>query len=184
MLSEVGPHWFRLTWMNTKNKPDMTQSSWWKGVRGEWYVIAQGGLFLLVVFGPRTWHGLPGWSVPSMWFGSVTGSISLILGGVLSTMGSLKLGANLTALPYPKDGSILIEVGPYRWVRHPIYGGVILAAFGWGLWVHSWLTLGYALILLIFLDIKSRREEQWLRDIFPDYINYQKRVRKLIPFIY
>jgi hypothetical protein len=37
----------------------MSQSSWWKGSRGEWYVVAQIALFALVMFGPRTWAGWP-----------------------------------------------------------------------------------------------------------------------------
>lgn len=170
--------------MREINKYRQSQSPWWKGARGEWYVAVQGGLFLLVVLGPRTWPGLPDWPVSYTWLGSVAGGILLLLGGTLSMAGVLRLGTNLTPLPFPKDNATLVDSGPYRWVRHPIYGGVILMAFGWGLWVHGWLTLCYAFLLFIFLDIKSRREERWLRDKFPRYAAYQKRVRKLIPFIY
>jgi len=106
------------------------------------------------------------------------------MGGLLAVAGIFGLGANLTALPYPKDEATLVETGPYRLVRHPIYSGVILMAFGWALWVHGWLTIGYAIILFVFFDVKSRREEQWLKGKFPDYAAYQKRVRKLIPFVY
>jgi protein-S-isoprenylcysteine O-methyltransferase Ste14 len=42
----------------------------------------------------------------------------------------------------------------------------------------------YVLIIAIFFDIKSRKEEQWLVDRFPAYTDYQGRVRKLIPWIY
>ena len=38
--------------------------------------------------------------------------------------------------------------------------------------------------LAMFFDIKSRREEVWLAEHFPEYAAYQRRVRKLIPFIY
>ena len=37
----------------------------------------------------------------------------------------------------------------------------------------------YAMLLFIFFDIKSRREERWLARKFPDYAGYQQRVRKL-----
>jgi protein-S-isoprenylcysteine O-methyltransferase Ste14 len=40
------------------------------------------------------------------------------------------------------------------------------------------------LIVLVFFDIKSRREERWLKAKYPGYGAYQKSVRKLIPFIY
>jgi protein-S-isoprenylcysteine O-methyltransferase Ste14 len=48
----------------------------------------------------------------------------------------------------------------------------------------GWLTIGYAIILLVFFDIKSRREERWLSEKFSGYAAYQKRVRKLIPLLY
>jgi len=69
-------------------------------------------------------------------------------------------------------------------VRHPIYSGIILGSFGWGLLNNSLLTLLLALILFIFFDIKSRREEQWLSEKYVNYSTYQARVRKLIPLIY
>jgi protein-S-isoprenylcysteine O-methyltransferase Ste14 len=65
-----------------------------------------------------------------------------------------------------------------------MYGGAILMALGWAFLVHGWLTISYALILLAFFDVKARREEQWLKEKFSGYVAYQKRVRKLIPFIY
>ena len=106
------------------------------------------------------------------------------LGFLLAMAGVLGLGSNLTAVPYPKDNATLVETGPFYIVRHPIYCGLILMAFGWGLWVHGWLTIGYAALLFIFFDIKSRREEQWLTEKYSGYGAYQKRVRKLIPFVY
>lgn len=108
----------------------------------------------------------------------------MALGGLLAGAGMFRLGANLTALPHPKDDAVMVETGPYRLVRHPIYSGGILAALGWGLWVHGWLTLGYSLLLFLFFDLKSRREERWLSDQFPGYAAYRQRVRKLVPFFY
>ncbi len=78
----------------------------------------------------------------------------------------------------------MVEHGAYRWVRHPIYSGLILGALGLALLRGGILSLLYALILFIFFDIKSRKEESWLREKYVDYADYQQRVRKLIPFIY
>ncbi len=164
--------------MSTSNSP------WWQGRRGEWYVVIQVVLFGLVVLGPRSWPGLVAWTSPFAELGLVAGVLLALLGGLLSLSGVLRLGSNLTAVPYPKDQATLVETGPYKIVRHPIYSGLILMAFGWALWIHGWLTLVYAAILLAFFDVKSRREERWLNDKFSDYAAYQKRVRKLVPFIY
>ncbi len=162
----------------------ISKTPWWKGPRGEWYVIIQIMLFGVVIFGPRTLAGLPVWTYPFTVIGSIIGGIFIITGGLLITTGIFKLGINLTAVPYPKEGAVLVETGPYRFVRHPLYAGAVLMAFGWALWAHGWLTIVYALILFIFFDIKSRREEIWLKEKFTGYANYQKRVYKLIPFIY
>lgn len=157
---------------------------WWKGARGEWYVVAQVGLFALVVFGPPTLPGLPEWSPAAALIGSVVGLALMLAGAVLSVAGLLRLGPNLTPLPYPKDGSELVQAGAYAIVRHPIYGGLLIAAFGLGLVRHGWLTLVWALVLFAFFDVKSRIEERWLAEKFADYPAYQARVKKLIPWVY
>ena len=162
----------------------LAAKSWWKGSRGEWYVVIQALLLLLLVFGPRTWQGLPQWSAPYAGLGSVTGIILLFAGLMLAAAGALNLGRNLTPLPRPKEHATLVVTGAYRLVRHPIYSGIIFMAFGWALWLHGWLTLWYALLLFAFFDIKSRREERWLEEKFPEYTAYRRRVRKLIPFVY
>ncbi len=156
----------------------MERTAWWKGTRGEWYVVIQFALCGLVAFGPRTW------TFTRTTLESIVGAVLLLGGGFLFVTGALHLGANFAAVPYPKDQATLIETGPFQFVRHPMYSGAIFMAFGWALWVHSWLTLGYAMVLFVFFDIKSRREEQWLKAKFPGYAAFQTRVRKLIPLIY
>ena len=158
-----------------------SQNPWWKGKHGEWFVVAQAGLFFMAVLGPLSWWG---WSFPASKLASVVGSVFLLSGSLLFISGILRLGANLSALPYPKPESTLIVTGPYRIVRHPMYSGAILIAFGWGLLIHSWLAIGTALVLFVFFDFKSRREEAWLKEKFPGYVTYQQRVRKLVPLIY
>jgi protein-S-isoprenylcysteine O-methyltransferase Ste14 len=166
---------------------EMKQTSpapWWRGRRGEWYVVAQVALIALVLFGPRSLAGWPAWQAPFTWLAWAAGGFSLLAGAWLFASAVLRLGSNLAAVPFPKDGGSLVETGPYRLVRHPIYCGIVAMAFGWALLVHGWLTILYALAMLAFFDIKSRREERWLAERYPGYAAYRKRVRKLIPFIY
>ncbi|WP_420643287.1 methyltransferase family protein [Candidatus Leptofilum sp.] len=162
----------------------MNKQPWWKGPNGEWYVVIQFILFGLVAFAPASLPGQAAWS--GLWH-----SLSLIAGfaligvsGVLVFFGLFSLGSNLTAVPRPKDNAHMVEHGAYRVVRHPIYSGIILGAFGLGLLRGGWLALLYALVLFLFFDIKSRREEKWLHEKYDGYADYQQRVRKLIPFIY
>lgn len=157
---------------------------WWKGARGEWFVVAQVVLIGLVFLGPRTVGGQSAWTFPFPQACTVVGAVLMAVGSVLFFAGIVCLDRGLTPLPYPKEGTKLIEKGPYALVRHPIYSGGLVICLGWALYVQGWLTLGYVLVLFVFLDVKARREEKWLLERFPVYTNYQQRVRKLIPFIY
>ena len=162
----------------------VTQPPWWRGTRGEWYVVAQVVLIAVVFLAPRTLSGLPAWPAPLARIGMFAGSALILAGSSLFLAGLLRLGPSLTPLPYPKPNATLVQTGPYRFVRHPIYAGGIALAYGWALVVQGWLTLVYATLLLVFLDVKSAREERWLAARFPGYPDYQRRVRKLIPFIH
>ncbi len=162
-----------------------SQSPWWKGKHGEWYVIGQLALMALVFFGPRTLPGWPVWPSTYARAASVVGAVLMAIGALLLAAGMFSLGSrSLTPMPYPREGAVLVQTGPYRFVRHPIYSGGILIALGWALLVNGWLTIGYAVLLFVFFDIKSRREEHWLKDKFPGYAAYQRRACKLIPFLY
>jgi protein-S-isoprenylcysteine O-methyltransferase Ste14 len=162
----------------------VSQPAWWKNTRGEWYVIVQSLLFVLIAVGP-------GWldvqiDLSGPWR-AVTVVVGLMAGGaglLLATAGLLWLGGNLSVFPHPKAGATLVQTGAYRVVRHPIYSGLIIGAVGWALIHLSLLTLIYAGLLFIFFDVKSRREERWLNRTFPEYAGYKTRVRKLIPFVY
>jgi len=157
---------------------------WWRGARGEWYVVAQIALILVVFLGPRTVPGLPVWPAPLAGMSVVAGAVIALAGFGLLLAGLFRLGPNLTPLPYPTSRATLIRTGPYRLVRHPMYAGGIALAFGWALFVRGWLTLAFATVLFLFLEVKATREERWLVDRFPDYPDYQRRVRKLVPFIH
>jgi protein-S-isoprenylcysteine O-methyltransferase Ste14 len=157
---------------------------WWKGARGEWLVVGQVALIGLVFFGPRTVFGQPTWSFPFAAACPIAGILLMVAGGVLLLAGLVKLGPGLTPLPYPKEGAWLVETWPFALVRHPMYSGGVVLALGWALCVRSWLTVGYVVVLFLFLDRKSTREERWLAEKYPTYGDYQRRVRKLIPFLY
>lgn len=167
--------------------PDLASADgkpWWKGARGEWLVVVQVVLIGLVFLGPRTFAGQPAWPFPFPHACLILGWGLMVAGGLLLVAGLLRLGPALTPLPYPREGGRLVQTGPYRLVRHPMYSGGLVAALGWALVVQGWLTLGYVVAVFAFLDVKSRREEKWLVEKFPDYPAYRRRVRKLIPFVY
>jgi protein-S-isoprenylcysteine O-methyltransferase Ste14 len=156
------------------------------GTRGEWYVVFQFILLAMIVLAPLApWRLLP--VTEGLWLRAmqVVGLLLLLAGVGVANAGLISLGwRNLTALPYPRPGAELVVSGAYRWVRHPIYSGVILGAIGWSLMVNNILALALTAVLIFFLDLKSRQEEVWLRQRYPAYADYQERVPKLIPWLY
>ena len=94
------------------------------------------------------------------------------------------LGRSFTPFPRPVEGGIQAMHGPYRWVRHPIYSGIVLSAASWALAWQSWTGAALAAVLLVFFDLKARGEERWLAGAYPGYAEYKRRTRKLVPFLY
>jgi protein-S-isoprenylcysteine O-methyltransferase Ste14 len=138
----------------------------------------------MIVLAPRTLPSLPAWSRHWQLTGCIGGGLLMVCGTLLALAGVFNLGRNLTPFICPKGAAVLLEQGAYRFVRHPIYSGILQLAIGWALFVNGWLTLLYTAILFMVFDRKLRREEELLRRTFPGYTAYAGRVRRLIPFIY
>ena len=60
----------------------------------------------------------------------------------------------------------------------------MISAAGWAIAWHSIAGALLAITLLVFFDMKARREERWLEAAYPDYAQYRGRTRKLVPFLY
>ena len=159
----------------------MSASSWLHNRRGEWYVVIQAALFVLIIFGPRLDASASGVYLS---FVTIIGGLLCLVGMSFIVLGFAALGRNLSPFPKPRDDSNLVESGIFSVVRHPIYSGVTLCAFGWGLVWSSIVAIVAALVLLLFFDIKARREERWLEAKFGGYAAYKARVKKLVPYLY
>jgi protein-S-isoprenylcysteine O-methyltransferase Ste14 len=111
--------------------------------------------------------------------------VALFLGGfVIVLLGIVQLGPSLRALPRPKRSATLVESGIYGVIRNPIYAGLIALAFGAALFRATLVGLFLSAVLAVFLDLKARREEAWLREQFPQYEAYARRVRRFVPGLY
>lgn len=154
------------------------------GPRGEGWVVLQVVCLVLVAAGASLAPGFPAGGNPGAigLLGDllIVGGLGLIGWGVLS----LRAARALTALPYPRGDSSLVETGAYRLVRHPIYGGLIVAAFGASVARESIAALVATIALAIVLDVKRRREEGWLLERYTGYAAYRARTRALVPFLY
>jgi protein-S-isoprenylcysteine O-methyltransferase Ste14 len=83
-----------------------------------------------------------------------------------------------------KQGHELIQAGPYRFMRHPIYTGILLMYLGSAIDIgrlRGWLGLA---IMFIAFWIKLKQEEALMLRHFPnEYPAYRKQVKALIPFV-
>jgi len=125
----------------------------------------------------------PAWDGAVRTATSIGGGLLVAAGLALAARGTRDLRGALTPFPHPRADAELVETGVYRLVRHPIYGGLVVVAAGWGLLTASPAALVGAGLLLAFFELKSRREEAWLERRFAGYSAYRARTRRLIPWI-
>ena len=152
------------------------------GKHGQGWVTGQ--FLLIAAVGVAGVIDRPDWNGTALIVGQVLGASLTMLGIVIGIIGVRDLGNSLTTLPYPKADSHLVQSGIYGHVRHPLYLGLILGALGWSLFAASTLALAFTVALAVFLDLKSRREEAWLRERYPVYVHYARRVKRFVPGIY
>ena len=95
-------------------------------------------------------------------------------GAGLAVAASRSLGRALTPYPEPRGGE-LVERGPYRFVRHPIYAGGLLFCVGFSLFA-SVPALALTGVLAVVWWLKSSAEERRLEQQYPGYADYRRRV--------
>lgn len=148
------------------------------GGRGVGWVVGQ--FFLIAVWALVLWATAGSLSV---WH-TALGILLAAAAAVQAVWAARALGGNLTALPQPRAGGTLVAHGPYRLVRHPIYGGLVLGMTGLGLAAGSVPAAVLGVAMAIFFRLKSAEEERNLVLLHPDYEDYRRRVRKrLLPFL-
>lgn len=98
----------------------------WKGTRGEWWVVGQALLMAAVLLAPAAWQ----WSAPSHAVWVVLGVLLVVAGLGLGAVAMRDLGKSLSTFPKPRRRAVLVETGVYAHTRHPMYGGLIIAAAG------------------------------------------------------
>jgi protein-S-isoprenylcysteine O-methyltransferase Ste14 len=111
----------------------------------------------------------------------IDGAVLIAVGGFVGIAGALALKSNRTPFPKPREGSRLIQHGIYAKVRHPLYTSLMLLAVGWACVWQSLVGLLFSVCFAGFLRAKAAREERWLREQFPEYAEYERRVRRFMP---
>jgi protein-S-isoprenylcysteine O-methyltransferase Ste14 len=120
--------------------------------------------------------------VPDAYWPALLGVLLTVAGVLFACWARHILGSNWSSEVQLKQDHELIERGPYRLVRHPIYTGILLGLLGTALLLGEWRALlGFAIMFVSFWR-KLRLEETWLSEYFgPKYGEYMQRVKALIP---
>ena len=134
-------------------------------------------LLLAVIIGvplPRFGEDFPDWVVG-------VGSVLVWVGLVILALSIFKLGGSLTASPIPKNDSQLKTDGLYKWMRHPIYTGLIATSLGLAIEAESLLSILVALVLIALLSYKAKWEETFLLERYPEYRTYMSKTGRFVP---
>src|SRR3954471_24496662 len=80
----------------------------------------------------------------------------------------------------------LVERGPFRWVRHPSYTGVLVAFMGWAMTLGNWVAMALVLVPIFVAFVRRMKvEEDALRGALGEkYVAYMRTTKRLIPGIY
>ena len=131
------------------------------------------------------WFGYEGIGLIADW-AYYLGLLLSVLGNAVYFSGYHTLGQNFSLEVVIYQGHQLVERGPYRFIRHPMYTALILASVGMGLMAQSWIAvIVIAVVDAIAIWYRVRVEEKALIAEFGEqYLSYSKRVKRLIPFIF
>ncbi|HEX7535701.1 MAG TPA: isoprenylcysteine carboxylmethyltransferase family protein [Dermatophilaceae bacterium] len=119
------------------------------------------------------------WPVPAAL--TTTCSVATVVGLVVMVIGATGLGRGLTATPLPNAHARLRTGGLYRYVRHPIYSGLLLTMASITVASGSALRLLTLGVLVLLLTVKARWEEKRLARRFEGYASYAARTPRFIP---
>lgn len=160
-----------------------TWTGWRNNQRGEYLFLLQGILLVGFVFVP-VYQPLKFNSSDLFYVNTIIAIFLGLIGLIFLVKGLLDLGNNLTPLPYPKADGKLIQTGIYGIIRHPLYSGLIFTTLAWSFWQLSLSHFLVTIIIFSILNAKSSREEIWLIEKYPEYCEYQQKVKKFIPWLY
>jgi protein-S-isoprenylcysteine O-methyltransferase Ste14 len=134
-------------------------------------------LLLAVIFFVPT--GAPPASTPS-WILDL-GSFIVWPGLGIVIFSIFKLGQSLTVSPIPTAKAELKTDGLYRWIRHPIYTGLMITTLGIALEAGSVSKLFFVAALMFLFDYKAKWEETLLIQRFPEYRSYMSTTGRFVP---
>ncbi|KAF8072570.1 hypothetical protein HT031_000230 [Scenedesmus sp. PABB004] len=144
------------------------------GKRGEAWTLAQIAVMVLVLLPPFQLTGLV----------DILATLLITSGLVFMVYGVVSLGRFISPLPAPRARHELVTSGMFSYMRHPMYAGLLAAAFGLAVITRNETRLAMAALLWAVLERKVGLEERLLQERYGKlYDDYRAKVAKFIPFM-
>lgn len=129
---------------------------------------------------------LPEAQIPQQHLAFFAGFAIVVSGVIWRWYAIQTLGPYFTATLLMQEGQPVVNHGPYKFIRHPSYSGVILIVFGFGLMIGNWISLfiitGGLVAGLIYRIPMEERE--LLQHLGQPYKDYMAKTKRLIPFLF
>jgi protein-S-isoprenylcysteine O-methyltransferase Ste14 len=154
-----------------------------KGDRSFWLILPG---FLAVFFAPPLeWMYLPGILPRTLWM-QIAGLTLILVAVVLRIWARAQIRGLYSGHVEVQADHLLVQGGPYRFIRHPGYTGLVLLALGVAVGYSSWMGLAATPILLLpGLAYRIKIEEELLMEHFgKEYQRYIQKTKRLIPGIW
>jgi protein-S-isoprenylcysteine O-methyltransferase Ste14 len=167
-------------------------ASFWSGRTAKRVTTSETWIYRIIIFAgalliaPWTAQALgesPIWQIGDYGACALVGV--MLLGLALTWWARMQLGRLWSSAITRKEEHRLVETGPYAFVRHPIYTGLIIALLATAAIEATLVALLGAVLITIGLWVKARAEERFLStELAPEtYEFYRRRVPMLVPFL-
>jgi protein-S-isoprenylcysteine O-methyltransferase Ste14 len=111
----------------------------------------------------------------------VVSDVLLVFGTAWAVWSLRSLGRNVSVLAQARA---VVDQGPYRWVRHPLYAGELVSSLGVTVAMNSLAAVAVWLLLCGLQVYRALREEQVLLQALPAYRSYRSRTAALLPGVF
>jgi len=174
----IGVGWlaFWLYWLSAAIGVKTGRARWGRGAGVRIVVV-------VVVVSLSRVHAFRRVTTHEPWLAGI-GAAIFVLGLALAIWARLHLGRNWGTPMTEKESPDLVTTGPYRWIRNPIYSGLILAMIGTAIAISAyWLVV--VAVLGGYFVYSAVMEQRFLAARFPDtYPAYQRSTKMLVPFVF
>ena len=145
--------------------------------------LTLGGALVAAVLVRRWIHAL---DTPAPYAFAAAGILTIWAGLAVRVWAVVTLGRSFSTFVHVDAGQPVVTSGPYRWVRHPSYTGLLLITLGFGLGIGNWLSVVVCVVvpLLGLLPRIAVEESELTRVAGEDYRSYQQATHRLVPGVW